>query len=39
MLLALLLAAAGPVCPPQKLQAARFTPGEVLGFRIDVMGV
>src|SRR5216684_4128773 len=41
MLIALLLAASGPpgpVCPPQKLQAARFTPGEVLGFRIDVLG-
>jgi hypothetical protein len=41
MLLALLLAASGPpgpVCPPQKLQAARFTAGEVLGFRIDVLG-
>jgi hypothetical protein len=49
MLLALLLAALAPapsspsaptpvVCPPQKLQAARFTPGEVLGFRIDVLG-
>jgi uncharacterized protein DUF3108 len=37
--LALLLAAAQPVCPPQKLQAARFTPGEVLDYRIDVLGV
>jgi hypothetical protein len=43
-LLALLLAAplaaaaAGPVCPPQKLVAARFTPGEVLSFRLDVLG-
>jgi hypothetical protein len=38
MLLALLLAAASPVCPAQKLQAARFAPGEALGFRIDVLG-
>jgi Protein of unknown function (DUF3108) len=36
MLLALLLAA---VCPPQKLQAARFTMGEVLSFKLDVLGV
>lgn len=33
---ALLLAAA--VCPPQKLQAARFTPGEVLSYRLDALG-
>jgi hypothetical protein len=38
-LLALLLAAAaGPVCPPQKLQSARFSPGEVLSFRLDALG-
>jgi hypothetical protein len=36
MLLALLLAQA--VCPPQKLQAVRFTPGEVLQFKIDALG-
>ena len=35
-LLALLLAA---VCPPQALQAARFQPGEVLSYRIDVLGL
>src|ERR1700687_4270824 len=38
MLTALLLAAALPVCPPQKLAAGRFKPGEVLTFRIDVLG-
>src|SRR5260221_5030185 len=38
MVAALLLAAA-VVCPPQRLQAARFRPGEVLSFRIDVLGV
>jgi hypothetical protein len=38
MLLALLLAYAAPVCQPQKMEAARFKPGEVLNFRIDVMG-
>ncbi len=36
-LLALLLVAA-PVCPPQKLQVARFAPGEVLSFRLDALG-
>ena len=36
-MLALLIVAAA-VCPPQKLQAARFTPGEVLGFKLDVLG-
>ncbi|MGZ6143974.1 MAG: hypothetical protein ACXWLM_11590, partial [Myxococcales bacterium] len=35
-MLALLLAAS--VCPPQKLQAARFTPGEVLTYRLDALG-
>ncbi len=35
--LALFLIAA-PVCPPQKLQAARFAPGEVLSFRLDALG-
>ena len=35
-MLALLLAAA--VCPPQKLQAARFVPGEVLSYRLDALG-
>lgn len=34
----LLLAALGPVCPPQKLQSARFVPGEVLSFRLDALG-
>lgn len=38
-LLALLLAANGVVCPPQKLQAARFAPGESLSYRVDVLGV
>ena len=37
-LLALLLAAPGPVCPPQRLEAARFAPGEVLSFRLDALG-
>lgn len=37
-MLAIVLAAAASVCPPQKLEAARFKPGEVLGFRIDVLG-
>jgi len=37
MLIALLLAAA-PVCPPMKWPAARFPPGEVLSFRLDVLG-
>jgi hypothetical protein len=36
ILLALLLAQA---CPPQKLQPVKFTPGEVLDFKIDVLGV
>src|SRR5438552_9093864 len=35
-LLALLLSA---VCPPQTLQAARFQPGEVFTYRIDVLGL
>jgi hypothetical protein len=38
-ILALLLSAAQPICPPQTLQGARFTPGEVLNYRIDVLGV
>ena len=39
-ILALLLSAAPTgVCPPQTLVAARFTPGEVLSYRIDVLGV
>ena len=33
-----LLLVAAPVCPPQKLQAARFAPGEVLSFRLDALG-
>jgi hypothetical protein len=37
MIIALLLAVA-PVCPPQKLQAARFAPGESLAFKLDVLG-
>ena len=37
-MLALLIVAAA-VCPPQKLQAARFTPGEILGYRLDALGV
>lgn len=37
-LFALLFAAAGPVCPPQKLETARFAPGEVLSFRLDALG-
>jgi hypothetical protein len=37
-MLALLFAAAA-VCPPQKLQAARFTPGEILSYRLDALGV
>jgi hypothetical protein len=37
MLIALLLAVA-PVCPPQKLQAARFAPGEILSFKLDALG-
>lgn len=36
MLLALL--ALSQVCPPQKLQAARFKVGEVLSFKLDVLG-
>src|SRR4051812_7469675 len=35
-LLALLLSA---VCPPQTLQAARFSPGEILNYKIDVLGL
>lgn len=38
-ILALLLAAAGPVCPAQALQPVHFAPGEVLSYRIDVLGV
>jgi hypothetical protein len=38
VLLAAPLAAFGQVCPPQQLQAARFTPGESLEFRLDAMG-
>ena len=38
VILALLFAVA-PVCPPQQLQAARFPPGEVLTYRIDVLGI
>jgi len=38
-ILALLLATAAPVCPPQKLQGVRFHPGEALSYRIDVLGV
>ena len=34
-----LLLALAQVCPPQKLQAARFNLGEVLSFRLDVLGV
>jgi len=37
MLLALLLVSQ-PVCPPQHLQAARFSPGEVLQFKLDALG-
>ncbi|MCA1829613.1 MAG: DUF3108 domain-containing protein [Myxococcales bacterium] len=37
-MLTLLLAAAA-VCPPQKLQAARFTPGEILSYKLDAIGV
>jgi hypothetical protein len=37
-LLAAPLAARAQVCPPQQLQAARFTPGETLEFRIDALG-
>lgn len=39
-MLALLLLAqvSAPACPPQKLLAARFTPGEVLSFRLDALG-
>jgi len=36
MLFALL--ALAQVCPPQKLQAARFSVGEVLTFKLDVLG-
>jgi hypothetical protein len=32
------LAASAQVCPPQQLQAARFTPGESLEFRLDALG-
>lgn len=35
-LLALLLSA---VCPPQTLQTARFAPGEILNYKIDVLGL
>ena len=38
LLALLLVAATGPVCPPQKLQSARFVPGEVLSFRLDALG-
>ena len=34
-----LLVAAAAVCPPQKLAAARFTPGEILAYRLDALGV
>lgn len=39
-MLALLLLApfAAPACPPQQLLAARFTPGEVLSYRLDALG-
>ena len=37
-LFALLLAATVPVCPPQKLQAARFVSGEVLTYKLDALG-
>jgi hypothetical protein len=37
-LLAAPLAAWAQVCPPQQLQAARFTPGEALSFRLDLLG-
>jgi hypothetical protein len=37
MLLALLLAQAA--CPPQKLQPVKFAAGEVLSFKIDVLGL
>lgn len=37
MLIALLVAVS-PVCPPQKLQAARFAPGEILSFKLDALG-
>jgi hypothetical protein len=33
-----LLLAVGPVCPSQKLQSARFSPGEMLSFRLDALG-
>ena len=32
------LIAAAPVCPPQKLQATRFAPGEILSFKLDALG-
>src|ERR671936_622765 len=37
-LLALLLAAPAPACPPAPARAARFAPGELLRFRLDVLG-
>jgi hypothetical protein len=37
MILALLLAQAA--CPPQQFQPVKFTPGEVLSFKIDAVGV
>lgn len=37
-LLALLLAAPAPACPPSPARAARFAPGELLRFRLDVLG-
>jgi hypothetical protein len=36
MILALFLAQAA--CPPQKLQAVKFTPGETLTFKLDALG-
>ena len=38
MMLFVLLALA-QVCPPQKLQAARFNVGELLSFKLDVLGI
>ena len=32
------LAASAQVCPQQKLEAARFTPGEALEFKLDALG-
>ena len=37
-LLALLIAAPAPACPPAALRAARFAPGEQLRFRLDALG-